>query len=105
NWVKPLLIGAAALALVGFLVGGGMFAFSFIGGMSKNKIDLTYLPPEAELVIYARVDDMLASSFMQSVVAKPALKQPLDKLTEEFHVSLGDIKSITVGVSGISGID
>lgn len=100
NWLKPLLIGVAALAFVGLLVGGGMFAVSFIGGMSKNKIDLTYLPPEADLVVYARVDDLLASPFLQSVVAKPALKQSLDKLTEKFHVSLGDIKSITVGVAG-----
>ncbi|HEY2250829.1 MAG TPA: hypothetical protein VGH74_07195, partial [Planctomycetaceae bacterium] len=35
NWLKPLLIGLSALVFVGLLVGGGMFAVSFIGNMSK----------------------------------------------------------------------
>ena len=51
NWLKPLLIGFAALVVVGLLVGGGIVAFSFIGGLAQNKIDLTYLPPDADLVV------------------------------------------------------
>ncbi len=75
NWLKTLLIGLSALAFVGLLAGGGMFAVSFIAGMSKNKIDLSYLPPDAELVVHVRIDELLSSPFMRPVVAKPAFKQ------------------------------
>src|SRR4051812_12183182 len=82
-----------------------MFAVSFIGGMSKNKNDLRYLPPDSELIAHARVDEMLASPFLQPLMAKPELKQALDKLTNELHVSVGDIKSMALGVSGMSKVN
>src|SRR5207245_7308126 len=73
-----------------------------IGDMFRNKIDLTYLPPDSDLVIHARVDETLGSPLAQSILAIPALKQALDKAADEFHVALADIKSITLGLSGVS---
>ena len=105
NWLKPLLIGLATVAVIGMLVGGGMYAVTFIGEMSKNKIDLTYLPPDADLIVHIRVDEMLASLQLQPVVAKPEFKAAIDKLTTEFHVPLGDIKSVTVGLSGMGDVN
>src|SRR5205807_2703499 len=79
SWKKPVLIGGITLATVGFLVGGGLLVATLIGDMFRNKIDLTYLPPDSDLVIHARVDETLGSPLAQSILAIPALKQAVDK--------------------------
>jgi hypothetical protein len=102
NWVKPLLICLVAIAAIGLLVGGGMVAVSMIGDMVKNKIDLAYLPPDAELVGLVRVDEVLASPIMQSFAGNAQVKQGLDKLSDVFLVPTSDIKSITFGAANMS---
>jgi len=105
NWLKPLLIGVVAIAVIGLLVGGGIVAVSMIGDMVKNKIDLAYLPPDAELVGLIRVDEILASPIMQSFAGNPQFKQGLDKLSELFLVPTGDIKTITFGGANMTELN
>lgn len=105
NWLKPLLIGSLAIALIGLLIGGGMVAVSMMGDMVKNKIDLSYLPPDAEVVCQVRVDEILASPIMQSFAGNAQYKQGLDKLSELFLVPTGDIKTITFGGANMSEVN
>ncbi len=104
NWLKPLLIGIAALVVVGLFIGGGMVAVSMIGGEVKNKIDLTYLPHDADLVVHVRVDEFLGSPFMQPLMANATAKKQLDQLASEYGIAPGDVKTITMGVAGVSDI-
>lgn len=105
DWVTPLLTGLAALVVFGLLGGGGYFAYTLIDLKVVNKIDLTYLPPDADLVVHVRVDDVMNSPIMQSAVAVPAVKQAIDKVASETHISLSDIKTITLGATGVSNAD
>ncbi|HEY2251458.1 MAG TPA: hypothetical protein VGH74_10380, partial [Planctomycetaceae bacterium] len=36
---------------------------------------------------------------------KPSFKQAIDKLAEEIHMPLADVKSVTMGLSGVPGVD
>lgn len=105
DWVTPLLTGLAALVVIGLLGGGGYFVYTLIDLKVVNKIDLTYLPPDADLVVHVRVDDVMNSPIMQSALAVPAVKQAIDKIASETHISPSDIKTITLGATGVSDAD
>lgn len=105
DWVTPLLTGLAALIVIGLLGGGGYFVYALIDLKVVNKIDLTYLPPDADLVVHVRVDDVMNSPIMQSALAVPAVKQAIDKVASETHISPSDIKTITLGATGVSNAD
>jgi hypothetical protein len=104
NWLKPLLIGIAALVVVGLFIGGGMVAVSMMGVEVKNKIDLTYLPHDADLVAHVRMDEFLSSPFMQPLMANATVKKQLDQFATEYGVAPGDVKTITMGVAGLSDV-
>jgi hypothetical protein len=105
NWVKPMLIGLAALVVVGLMIGGGVVAVSMMGREAANKIDLTYLPHDADVVVHIRVNDVLGSPFVQPLMANAQVKQQLDQLTHEYQLSAGDLKSVTMGFAGMSDVN
>jgi len=105
NWLKPVLIGVAVLLFLGLLGGGGYLVATLVGFGGQNKIDMTYLAPDCDMVIHIRADDVLGSPLGKSVLAIPALKQSLDGVAKQYQIGLADVKSVTIGLTGVGDVD
>lgn len=95
----PLLIIGIALVVV-LLVGGGILVVTRMGGSdgSANKIDLTYLPPNANMVMHMKVGQMLGSPLLADVMNHPAVQQNLAQQLEQTGLSAKEMTSMTIGV-------
>lgn len=104
NLLKPIIIGTAVLAMLALVGGGGYLAFTLIRFGGTNKIDLTYLPPDCDLIIHARVDEAAASPMGKSILEAAAVKRALDAWATEYQIAIGDVKSVTLGLSGAGDV-
>lgn len=93
----PLLIVAIA-AVVLLAVGGIVFVVSqSSGGGGNNKIDLTYLPADANMVMVLKVDELFNSPLLNAAVNQPAAQQLMAQQTQAVGVSGKEMTSVTVG--------
>lgn len=102
NWQKPVGIALGALLLVGLLVGGGYLVANLDLFGPKNKIDLAYLPPEADFVVHAKLSETWNAPFMQSIVTMPMVKGGVDQMRQETGIDPNDVTSITFGMKGFA---
>jgi hypothetical protein len=100
---KPLLIGFGVVAALGLMVSVGVVGVKMLdGGGVNNKIDMTYLPPDAEFIVSLQVADAWDAPLVQSLVSDPMLQMQLDQVTKEFGIKLEDIDSVIFGATGFS---
>ena len=103
GWKKPVLIGLGVVAALGLMVSVGVVGVNLLGGGGVNhKIDMTYLPPDAEFIVSLQVADAWDAPLVQSLVSSPMLKPQLDQVTKGFGIKLEDIESVIFGATGFS---
>ncbi|MDB5334948.1 MAG: hypothetical protein JWN70_567 [Planctomycetaceae bacterium] len=88
-----------AIAAVALLTLGGMVVVvgKFTGNEGSNKIDMTYLLPDANLVAQLKVKEMLESPLLAGVMNTPAAQQMLEMHSSELGVDAKEVISLTVG--------
>ena len=69
-----------------------------------GTIDVSWLPPSNEIVLYIRVADIMNSGFAKPLVDMPEVQQGLSQMAAEAGFQLGDIESVTVGLGDIQSI-
>lgn len=93
----PWLIIAIA-AVVVFALGGVVFIVAnFSGGGGSNKIDLTYLPPDANMIVHLKVGELLGSPLISGALNQPAVQAMLNQQAQQTGVAAKDMVSVTVG--------
>lgn len=94
-----LVIGVAAVLLVGVLGVGGYLVSRMFGG--GGGLDTSYLPPDSELVVQMNVPALLDSELLG-----PQFDQPgANPFGGGDDGNVRDIRKITIGVSGLANID
>ena len=72
----------------------------------RNKIDLSWLPPDTEIVVHVKVDEIWNSALIKELVEDPALAPQIQQLQENFGdetgFSVSQVKSVTFGVAGFT---
>ena len=100
---KPLLIGFGVVAALSLMVSVGFVGVKLLGGGGgvDNKIDLTYLPPDAELIVSLQVADAWSAPLVQSMVTSPMAQMQLDQVTKQVGVKPDEIESVIFGATGV----
>ena len=91
-------LGGGALPPVGIRPAVGAAATSSI---SSGPIDMSYLPPQTEYLMYMRPADMLGSGFVKPLTEMPQFQQVLDQMSAQIGFVPVDIDSVTVGMSNL----
>lgn len=101
NWQKPLLIGAVCLLFLGLLGGLGYVGLNFAKWLGPtNKIDLAWLPPDADIVGRIEMPAVWNAQMLQPLLGNPMLKPSLDKLQKDLGINADEIQSVTFARSG-----
>ncbi len=88
----------AIVAVVLLTLGGVVVVVGkFTGNEGSNKIDMTYLLPDANVVAQVKVKEMLDSPLLAGVKNTPAALQMLEMHSSEWGVDAKDVISLTVG--------
>ncbi len=98
NEVAQSPVTPAAPAVNPFLSGGSKSA----GSAVSNPIDMSWIDPTAELVIYARPGDLIASGFMKPVFSTPEAQEGFSKMASETGFTPADIESVTFGMNNVT---
>jgi hypothetical protein len=100
NWQKPVLLTGLVVLVVGLLGGGGYFVYPLIAELlNGNKIDMAWLPPDADVVVHARVADAMSSPFAKAVM--PGGNGPaVGNLKDALGFDASEVRSVTFGASG-----
>ncbi|MFQ5730975.1 MAG: MJ0042-type zinc finger domain-containing protein [Planctomycetaceae bacterium] len=94
-WVKWVLIGSGgALGLA--IIGIGIW---LIVGMFSKKLDLAYLPPDADRISVVRAAEMWKSELVQEMLTGTA-KEDVRRMKEDFGIEPAEIISVTEGSQG-----
>ena len=98
--------GVVALLL---LIGVGLWMLGVFFGdvppaqqQAANKIDVTYLPADAELIVHLKVAQAWQSPLLAQWVGLPNVQAGLQQLQQTIGLSVTDVESVTIGLSGIS---
>ncbi len=92
------------------LIGGGIFAFTFLsrgggGFLSRfarrtgEGIPSKYLPDGPEVVIYIRVADLLASSAGKAALADEEFKKPIELFSKAIGLHPEDVDTVTLAIA------
>lgn len=87
-------IGAAVLLLLG---GAGFVVSRFSLSEGSNKLDLTYLLPDANMIAHVKVQELLTSPLLAGVLSQPAAKQMLAAPADKNGFGFNEMVSITIG--------
>ncbi|MFN0196749.1 MAG: hypothetical protein ACKVT0_08375 [Planctomycetaceae bacterium] len=100
-WQQPALIGGGILLLV-LLLGGGVYLSS---GMfkSSNKVDMSYLPPDGDILVKVNVAEVAQSQILSPLMNHDKVKAAMTELTQKLGYGLNDIDSITLGIKSTDG--
>lgn len=85
--VVLLTLGGVIVAVVG----------NFTGNDGSNKIDMTYLLPDANLLAQLKVQEMLESPLLADAKSVPAALQMLEMHSSKLGVDAKEVISLTVG--------
>lgn len=97
NKAVLLIVLLALLGVVG--VGGiGYLIVNMGPGKVVNKIDLTYLAPDTNLVMHMKIGEFLNNPLLADVLNSPAGAQMFAKAAKEQGVEIRDIATITAGM-------
>ena len=102
HWQKLALIaggGLLGVALLGGLVWVAVSALS--GSGSDNRLDLSYLPPDSELIVSIRVADAWNAPILESLLNKPEVQKNIGEMREKIGLEPADIQSVIIGFSGL----
>lgn len=90
------IIGIAAAVLLSL---GGMIVVvaKFVGNPGANKIDMTYLLPDANMVMHLKVQEMLTSPLLSSAMAQPEAQKMLETQGNSLGFNFKDTVSVTTG--------
>lgn len=83
---------------VGGIGGIGYAIFQFLPGGSGGIA--AYLPDDVDLVLHARVGDLVASPLVAPLMNDPKVKEAIDKGIKTTGLQPADIESVTVGAVG-----
>ncbi len=100
NWQKPVLMGGAAMLVVGVLVGlfyAGSGLVSALEGLLGGGVNMKYLPADTEFVMVFKVADAWDAEILDSVKNQPQVTGGLEKLNEELGLEPSDVRSVTFG--------
>ena len=92
-WVIVGIVAAVILSLGGLVVVVSQFA----GGDGSNKLDLTYLLPDANLVAHLKVQELLTNPLLAGVLSQPAAKQLLNAEGANKGFEFNELVSVTIG--------
>ncbi|MBL8819555.1 MAG: hypothetical protein JNL58_26255 [Planctomyces sp.] len=98
NEVAQVPSTPVAPAVNPFLSGGSKSA----GSVVSDPIDMSWIDPTAELVIYARPGELLASGFMKPLFSTPEAQEGFSKMAAETGFTPADIESVTFGMNNVT---
>ena len=106
---EPVTTDAAVASSNPFLGGGALPATGSRSpsgvapksSVSTGPIDMSYLPPQTEYLMYVRPADMLNSGFVQPLTEMTQFQQGMDQMSAQFGFVPADIDSVTVGMSNL----
>lgn len=94
----PWLVIAGVLGVLVVVGGvGAVVALSGGGDTSTNKIDMTYLPADTNMVMHMKVNEFMSSPLLADVMNQPAAQQMMGPLVNEAGVGWREMVSVTVG--------
>jgi hypothetical protein len=97
NWKKPALVAGTVIVVLALLGGAGFLVYPLVGDLlSGNKIDMAWLPPDADTIVHARVADMWNTPFVKSMTTSPIAQGSLN-FKEMFGLDPQEIRSLTIG--------
>ncbi len=70
---------------------------------NAGPIDTSYLPANADFVVYARPADILASGFVAPMKGTPDFEKGMTDMTAQIGFDANDIDSVTSGISNFIG--
>ena len=82
-----------------FLGGKPAVPGSSASRITGEPIDTSYLPADADFVLYARPADVLASGFLAPVKGTPEFEKAMGEMAAQAGFNASDIESVTSGVS------
>lgn len=90
------LIGMVAGVLV--LLSGLVFVVMKIASSEgSNRIDLTYILPDANMVMHLKVQEFLGSPLLASVMNQPATQKMLEQQAQQTGIAASQLVSVTIG--------
>ena len=114
-----VMIGGGIVAVL-LLVGVGLWASGFFSGddnapagppvadgkgkqpAAENKLDLSYLPADAELFVQLKLADAWQSPLLMQLAGLPQVQSGLQEVQQHLGLAPADVASLTVGLSGVS---
>jgi hypothetical protein len=69
---------------------------------AANKIDLAYLPADAELIVHLKVAQAWQSPLFAQLVDMPDVQAGLQQMQQTIGLAVTDVESVTFGMSGVS---
>src|SRR5262245_4763857 len=97
NWKGPLLLTGVGLAVVALLGAGAYFLIPLLDRLALGSaVDTTWLPPDSDIIVRARVADAWKSPFVNSFgpAGAGAAKELLGLDPQE-------IRTVTIGAAGM----
>ena len=92
------LIGMVAGVLV-LLSGLVVVVVKFANSEGSNRIDLTYILPDANMVMHLKVQEMLGSPLLASIINQPASQKLLELQAKQTGIAASQLVSVTNGTA------
>ncbi len=86
-----------------FLGGKAELPGATAGRANAGPIDTSYLPANADFVVYVRPADILASGFIAPMKGTPGFEKGMTDMVAQIGFDANDIDSVTSGVSNFIG--
>ena len=93
---KIVAVGAAAVLVIGLLIGGGFAVFSLAGKSSLPADRLAWLPEDTEVLIEAQVGPIWNSPMFNSLRTDPGFREMIQQLEIE-NGKIDDVTRIVIG--------
>lgn len=96
----PILIGVAAVSVLGLVGWGGFVLISKLGG--GNIVDMKYFPEETEMIFHLRPADIWNAPMLADVRNNSLVVKQLEEAKQGVDMQPTDMESITVGITNLS---
>ena len=87
-----------------FNPGGEASSGGSTGVAAPDAVDVSWLSPQSELVVYVRPGDFVNSGFMQPIMSTPQAQGAISQMTANGGLRPQDIQSVTVGLGNVMAV-
>lgn len=95
---SPWLVALLAILVIGTAGGVAALFYKSRPNANTDTIDLTYLPPETNLVARVKVNELMSSAVLSDILSNPAVSAMETLMVSQSGIAPRQIESLTVGV-------